>query len=56
MKEPSEAEKFDNAMNKLLKVPPQVVRDAMAQEKLRRAEERKAKHAPDARAVDDRKT
>jgi len=38
-----EFEKFDAAMDKLLKASPQVVKDAMEAEKKERAEERKAK-------------
>lgn len=41
--ESEEFEKFDSAMDKLLKVRPQVVKDAMDAEKKERAEERKAK-------------
>jgi len=41
----TEKDTFDAAMDKLLKVPPQIVKDAMEQEKQHRAEERKAKRA-----------
>ncbi len=51
----SDHEKFDSAMDKLLKVPPQIVKDAMEQEKREREERRKAKRASAAREVDDRK-
>lgn len=43
MNHKSEAEKFDSAMDKLLKVPPQIVKNAMEDEKRERAEERNAK-------------
>ncbi len=43
MKEGNEREAFDEAMNKILKVQPQIVKNAMEQEKQERAEERKKK-------------
>ncbi len=39
-KQEGEYERFNQAMEKLLKVPPQIVKDAMEQEKRERAEER----------------
>lgn len=42
-REPSEYERFDSAMEKLLKVSPQIVKDAMEAEKKERAEERRSK-------------
>ena len=39
----TEKERFDEAMDKLLKANPAVVKAAMEQEKKERAEERKAK-------------
>lgn len=38
MSRSSEAEKFDSAMDKLLRVPPQIVKDAMEAEKKQRAQ------------------
>lgn len=43
MTKADEYDNFDQAMDKLLRVPPQVVKDAMEAEKKERAEERKAK-------------
>ena len=43
MAEKTEFENFDAAMGELLKVPPQIVKDAMEAEKKEREEERKAK-------------
>lgn len=37
----TEYKRFDEAMGKLLKVPPQIVKDAMEAEKQERAEQRK---------------
>lgn len=44
-KEKTEAKKFHLAMDRLLKVPPQIVKAAMEQEKMERAHERKTKKA-----------
>lgn len=43
MKGETEFENFDSAMDKLLKVPPQVVKDAMKAEKRARTEDRSRK-------------
>ncbi len=43
MTKADEYDNFDQAMDKLLRVPPQIVKDAMEAEKKERAEERKAK-------------
>ena len=45
-----EAKKFDDAMDKLLKANPAVVKAAMEQEKKERAEERKAKKVKEKRS------
>ena len=47
MEKTTDAEAFDKAMDKLLKVPPQIVKKAMEQEKRERAEERKQKGKDD---------
>ena len=44
-----ERKRFDDAMNKLLKANPSVVKAAMEQEKKERAEERKAKKKENAK-------
>ena len=43
MADDTELDKFNDAMDRLLKVPPQVVKNAMEQEKRERAEDRKRK-------------
>ncbi len=48
MAESKEMEKFDAAMERLLKANPGVIRATMEQEKKERAEERKAKRASSA--------
>lgn len=45
MTQSSEAEKFNNAMDKLLKANPVVVKAAMKQEKQERQEERRSKRS-----------
>ena len=48
MKKSEEFDRFEDGMSKLLKANPQVVRNAMEQEKRDREAERKAKRIPSA--------
>lgn len=52
----TEYERFDDAMDMLLKVPPQIVKDAMEAEKRERAEARKTKRTSVSRASVGRKS
>lgn len=54
--ESNELDSFKSGLAKILKADPKLVKAAMEQEKQHRAEERKAKRASSARAVNDRKT